>query len=494
MDYTGTQIGKYKILRLIGEGGMASVYEGEHEKLGTKAAIKVLNPILSTNKQIHERFANEAKLMASLNHRNITKVIDYEETDTTMAIVMEFLEGEDLSDYIRRKGRVSDEECKGLFAQILPAFGYAHKQGIIHRDIKPSNIYILKDGTVKILDFGIAKIFGEGNEMTQTGTQIGTPVYMSPEQVRAEKDIDKRSDIYSLGVTLYYALNGTPPYDGNTTSQFVIQTKIVNDPLPELSVSSTMKTLVDKACQKDRALRFQNCDEWLEALNSGKAPAKADANKTSVDLKASDRTIVEVAAAEDILGILKTIKLGKAPAKADANKTSVDLKASDRTIFESPVIDKTVVETKTENRTVLTSRNKENLKNIQMKRRRNLVLGILVLGIIVVVLVLIWENLNNGVKNELFETEQERIEELYQLEYAIDCGCLPDWIEGPIITKHNGRDVIKSNPLDGGQKFEYVWYANLTAENLITGRKAFWTCEGINDQFVKNGGNSSNTR
>ncbi len=129
-----------------------------------------------------------------------------------------------------------------------------------------------------------------------------------------------------------------------------------------------------------------------------------------------------------------------------------------------------------------------------MKRRRNLVLGILVLGIIVVVLVLIWENLNNGVKNELFETEQERIEELYQLEYAIDCGCLPDWIKGPIITKHNGRDVIKSNPLDGGQKFEYVWYANLTAENLITGRKAFWTCEGINDQFVKNGGNSSNTR
>ena len=211
MDYTGNQIGKYKILRLIGEGGMASVYEGEHEKLGTKAAIKVLNPILSANKQIHERFANEAKLMASLNHRNITKVIDYEETDTTMAIVMEFLEGEDLSDYIRRKGRVSDEECKGLFAQILPAFGYAHKHGIIHRDIKPSNIYILKDGTVKILDFGIAKIFGEGNEMTQTGTQIGTPVYMSPEQVRAEKGIDKRSDIYSLGVTLYYALNGTPP-------------------------------------------------------------------------------------------------------------------------------------------------------------------------------------------------------------------------------------------------------------------------------------------
>jgi serine/threonine protein kinase len=261
-----------------------------------------------------------------------------------MAIVMEFLEGEDLSDYIRRKGRVSDEECKELFAQILTAFGYAHKQGIIHRDITPSNIYILKDGTVKILDFGIAKIFAEGNEMTQTGTQIGTPVYMSPEQVRAEKGIDKRSDIYSLGVTLYYALNGTPPYDGNTTSQFVIQTKIVNDPLPELSVSSTMKTLVDRACQKDRALRFQNCDEWLEALNSGKAPAKADANKTSVDLKASDRTIVE-----------------------------------------APTIDKTVVETKTENRTVLSSGNKENLKSIQNPLKEKKSIGSLVMNILALI-------------------------------------------------------------------------------------------------------------
>jgi uncharacterized protein (TIGR02145 family) len=262
------KIGKYKIIRLIGEGGMASVYEAEHEMLGTKVAIKVLNPILSANAQIKERFRNEAKLMASLDHPNITKVIDFDEQPQQLSIVMEFLNGEDLNDKIKRNGPLTEKEITDVFSQTLSAFQYAHEKGIVHRDIKPSNIFILKNGHVKILDFGIAKLFGQGNEMTQTGTQMGTPIYMSPEQVKADKSIDHRSDIYSLGVTMFYAINGKPPYNSDTDSQFDIFNKIVYEPLPELPGQGVFIELIKKATQKDREQRFQSCKEWINKLES----------------------------------------------------------------------------------------------------------------------------------------------------------------------------------------------------------------------------------
>jgi serine/threonine protein kinase len=263
MEFLNTTIGKYKLTRLIGDGGMASVYEGVHETLDTKVAVKILNPILSTNKQIRERFVNEAKIMASFNHINITKIIDFEEAPNYLAIIMELLDGQDLSDFIQSQPKLSDEKINAIFKQILGAFQYAHEKGVIHRDIKPSNIFILEDGTVKILDFGIAKLFGQGNEMTQTGTQIGTPIFMSPEQVKSDKSIDHRSDIYSLGVMLYFLINGKAPYDTNTASQFDIYSKIVHEPLPKITIQSSLSNLVSKACQKERELRFQSCEEWM---------------------------------------------------------------------------------------------------------------------------------------------------------------------------------------------------------------------------------------
>ena len=280
-----TTIGKYKITRLIGEGGMASVYEAEHEMLGTKVAIKVLNPILSANAQIKERFRNEAKLMASLDHPNITKVIDFDEQPQQLSIVMEYLNGEDLNQKIKRNGPLSEKQITEVFSQTLSAFQYAHEKGIVHRDIKPSNIFILPNGYVKILDFGIAKLFGQGNEMTQTGTQMGTPTYMSPEQVKADKSIDHRSDIYSLGVTMFYAINGKPPYNSNTDSQFDIFNKIVYEPLPEMPNSGIFNEFIKKACQKDRQQRFQTCQEWLNKLNNpvpSGANATTDKNKTVI--------------------------------------------------------------------------------------------------------------------------------------------------------------------------------------------------------------------
>ena len=313
-------IGKYKITKLLGEGGMASVYEAEHELLGTKVAIKVLNPILSTNAQIKERFLNEAKLMASLDHPNITKVIDFDEQPGQLSIVMEYLNGEDLNDVIKNNGALAEKDIINYFSQTLSALKYAHEKGIVHRDIKPSNIFVLPNGHIKILDFGIAKLFGQGSEMTQTGTQIGTPIYMSPEQVKADKSIDHRSDIYSLGVTLYYALKGKPPYDTNTNSQFDIFNKIVYEPLPELTGTGYLNELINKACSKDRNQRFQCCKEWIDALINKEVSSTHTTDKTMVEAPSSDKTIVESASVPN------------------ADKTMVETTASPTIIIPSMLI------------------------------------------------------------------------------------------------------------------------------------------------------------
>ena len=285
----------YKLIRLIGEGGMASVYEAVHEMLGTKVAIKVLNPILSSNAQIRERFKNEAKVMATLNHPNITRVIDFDEKPDQLCIVMEYLEGEDLSQKIKNTGPLNDKQINQVFSQTLSACQYAHEKGVVHRDIKPSNIFILPDGKVKILDFGIAKLFGQSNEMTQTGTQMGTPTYMSPEQVKADKTIDHRSDIYSLGVTLYYAVNGKSPYNSATESQFDIFNKIVYEPLPDITVNSKYNGFIKKACTKNREERYQNCNAWLAEMNKSQAAKSSptfNEDKTVFE-KNDDKTIFE---------------------------------------------------------------------------------------------------------------------------------------------------------------------------------------------------------
>jgi serine/threonine protein kinase len=248
---------QYKTTSLLGQGGMAKVYLAEHKSLGHKVAIKVLNKEYFHNDNIRKRFLAEARSLARMNHPNIVRVMDLIEENESAAFVMEHIEGRTLRDYLQEKGKLKDNEIKHLFGQMLEAVGYVHEKGLIHRDIKPSNFMLDERGNIKLLDFGIAKAQDASSaEYTQTGTglQMGTPMYMSPEQIVSTKAVTTQSDIYSLGVVLWQMVTGLKPYDSATLSTFQIQAKIVNEPLPE--THSNWDDLIRKATQKDLKTRF----------------------------------------------------------------------------------------------------------------------------------------------------------------------------------------------------------------------------------------------
>ncbi len=262
----GTTIQNYRLISQLGEGGMAVVYEAEHVKLGHRVAIKVMKSELLVVANIKERFLQEAKIMASLKHRHVVRVLDYIETDQVLAIVMELLEGEDLGSYIKKHGALSSARVEELFSQLLSGFGYAHGLGIVHRDVKPSNIFLTQEGEVKILDFGIAKL-AEGSVYTTTGVFMGTVSYASPEQIRSSKEVDARSDLYSLGVVLYYVLLGRLPYDVGSSSDFDLRAKIVFESFPGLEdLPSNYLPIVRQATEKDPSARYADAEVFRDAL------------------------------------------------------------------------------------------------------------------------------------------------------------------------------------------------------------------------------------
>jgi serine/threonine protein kinase len=269
----GKIILNYEIKSLIGEGGMGAVYFAQHVHVNRKVAIKALLPQYLKNQEIRTRFKNEASMMAHLKHPNIVSMLDYHEDESGMYLIMELVEGKGLDDYISQEtGPMPEDKAIPIIRQILEAFSYAHSQKVVHRDIKPGNILITSTGNVKILDFGIARIIGDGvQNLTKTGTQMGTVFYMSPEQVQGKR-VDHLSDIYSLGVTFYQMFTGLNPYRSLTT-EFEVYSKIVNEPLPNPQeiypgVPDYMVGILDKALKKDTAERFQSCEEFLKAINS----------------------------------------------------------------------------------------------------------------------------------------------------------------------------------------------------------------------------------
>jgi serine/threonine protein kinase len=262
-----TKIKEYHIQSEIGRGGMATVYWAEHQLLHSKVAVKVLNKEFAHNENIRKRFLAEARNMFKMSHPNIIKVTDLIEEGDTVAFVMEYVEGESLKEYMERKGKLRDAEIKTIFSQMLDAVGYVHEQNLVHRDIKPSNFMLDKKGKVKLMDFGIAKNTDSNSaEYTQTGTgmQMGTPMYMSPEQITETKSVTAQSDIYSLGVVLWQMVTGQKPYDTKTLSNFQLQMKIVNEPLQ--STGSQWDGIIQRACAKNRSERFTNCGIWLSEI------------------------------------------------------------------------------------------------------------------------------------------------------------------------------------------------------------------------------------
>lgn len=268
---TGQTILNYKILSVIGEGGMGTVFLGQHITLNRKVAIKMLRRELAVDNEIKKRFINEAQLLSELNHNNIVKLYDFTESQNDLYLIMEFVEGSPLDNFIEKiNGPIDEQNALKIFIQILEGFAYAHSKGIVHRDIKPSNIILKNDHTPKILDFGIAKIVESDVKITKTGMRIGSVVYMSPEQILG-RQVDFRSDIYSLGLTLFEMLSGKLPYNTTTASEYEIQTSIVNEPIPSVKerypyVSDRIDGLIKKAMDKNPANRFQSCNEFIHAI------------------------------------------------------------------------------------------------------------------------------------------------------------------------------------------------------------------------------------
>ena len=263
-----TIIKDYHIQSELGRGGMATVYLANHKLLLNQVAIKVLNQEFVRNENIRKRFLAEARNMARMSHQNIIKVTDLIDEGDIVAFVMEYIEGETLKEYLERKGNLNDEEIKALFYQMLEALGYVHKQNIVHRDIKPSNFMLDKNGKVKLMDFGIAKNTDtSSSEYTQTGTgmQMGTPMYMSPEQITETKSVTTQSDIYSLGVVLWQMVTGLKPYDTKTLSSFQLLMKIVQDSLTLTGYD--WDEIIQKATSKDTLNRYNTCFEIEQELD-----------------------------------------------------------------------------------------------------------------------------------------------------------------------------------------------------------------------------------
>lgn len=270
--------GKYRIIRLLGEGGMGAVYEGHNTRIERRVAIKVLHGNVAQNLDAVRRFEREAQAAGRIGSKHIVEVLDLGDLPGgDRYMVMEFLDGQDLTKRIRSQTKLKPEQVYPLAIQLLEGLGAAHEAGIIHRDLKPDNIYLLPQGAdgdfVKILDFGISKFSTTGGElsMTQTGAVMGTPYYMSPEQAKGVRELDQRTDLYSAAVILYEALSGRVPHTAQTFNELILKI-VLEDPNPldppQSEAESAFHELVKKGMARKPDDRFQTAREFTEALDA----------------------------------------------------------------------------------------------------------------------------------------------------------------------------------------------------------------------------------
>lgn len=263
----GQVIGNYKIEAKIGEGGMGAVYLGVDTMLDREVAVKALKPELASQDSIVERFRKEAVTLAKLNHPNIATLYSLFRHGDELYMVLEFVRGRTLDTIMNERGALPSEEAIPVFCQVLDGIDHAHELGVVHRDIKPANMMLTEKGTLKVLDFGIARLLGS-TRMTRAGNIIGTLEYMAPEQVRG-LETDGRSDIYALGMMLYEVLTGRLPFDFQNEFELMkAQTEQMPQPPRELNpaIPEAVEEAIMRAVRKDPDERFQTAGEFRDML------------------------------------------------------------------------------------------------------------------------------------------------------------------------------------------------------------------------------------
>jgi serine/threonine protein kinase len=271
--------GKYRIVRLIGEGGMGAVYEGENVRIRRKVAIKLLHGGIASNAEMVQRFEREAQVAGTVGNDHILEILDLGALPNgDRYMVMEFLEGETLTERIKSRTRLQAADAVNIVRQMLTGLEAAHGAGIVHRDLKPDNIFVLRSKAgvkdfVKIIDFGISKFteHASSTRMTRTGALMGTPHYMAPEQATGSTEIDRRTDIYAVGIILYEAVTGRVPFQAETFNQLLFEIALARitparQIVPELDAA--IDSIILKASARDPGQRFQTCGEFLAALDN----------------------------------------------------------------------------------------------------------------------------------------------------------------------------------------------------------------------------------
>jgi eukaryotic-like serine/threonine-protein kinase len=330
---------RYRVLSRIGLGGMGVVYKVEHVQLAKVAAMKVLHADTARDDEMVRRFRLEAQAVSLLNHPNIVQTFDFGQWEGSLYLVMEYVRGDDLAVVVKREGPMPFLRAAPLFVQVCSALADAHEAGVIHRDLKPENIVLLRrrDGSehAKVLDFGLAKLHererADGADITSGGQVIGTPYYMSPEQVRAEP-LDVRTDIYSLGATFYRVITGTPPFQAATPVG--VLTKHITDDLespraraPELGLPVQVDEIVSRAMAKAREERYANSDEVRQALERAieavrRAPPDQDPAPSIPAVRRSQITTAALPPSSDSSSVAAATVAAAAASRASAAEPS----------------------------------------------------------------------------------------------------------------------------------------------------------------------------